>query len=392
MNRIVVDEITYTGAGPFTVNTQAIRQAAETPVPGHPDKVWGLESIVLDTVNTLPTTMAGQAGATPGKRTQEVLDRMEIQLNGQDEPSCYAGGRALAELSRLKRGKVVFPAPTDYADADATVTPRYIHEFSWRDERLEDPEEPIPHAASLRFIKLTWNTAIVAGVGFTSVAVVVRAVLVPIERGKIPMAISFREEALGNGLASQTRADLPPRDGVMDAFFYFTGVQTGTGNRCQFAEAARITAEWGGRRLIDDQLIQSLIEAFDMRGTTDAAGEESATAPEFLHLVLAPFRQAKASLMVQAPQGGLVRSNVTMSDAGNVATAVFMGCYYGVGKGLYVESAAERAYLTGIKATHFPQATAFATRPKTLNGKASVPKRIAHLVARIATPVASTGG
>lgn len=385
-NRIVFDEQTFTGAGPYTLNLTAIKQQAEMPVPGHPDKVWGLESIIIERAHTI-AALSTQAGATPGKRVQEILARLDVQFNGEDKPACYAGGRAIAELLRKRRGKPAFAAPADLADADGTLTPRYVDEFSMRDERFADPEEPIRHAAALRHVKLTFNTALVTGISLTSVAVVARATFLPIERGKVPMATSLYEEALGNGIAAQTRADLPASDGLVDMWLHFEGIVTGAGTRPQFLETTRVSVDLGGRRILDDQLIQSLIETFDMRYTTDAAGEESTSAPEVLHVVSAGTSEQKASGFLQAPQGGQIRSSATMSDSGNAATCIPIVVTYGVGRGLAPESASEAAYLAAIAPTHFPSAKAFATVPKTLNGKSAVPRRISHLVARLATPV-----
>lgn len=384
-NRFIFDAQTFSAAGPFTLNTKAIEQAAEQPVPGQPDKAWGLKSIILECNHTI-AALSAQGGATPGKRVQEILDNLEIQLNGEDGPACTAGGRALAELLRLRRGKLAFANPADLADADGTLTPRYVHEFSWMDERLEDPEEFVKHAAALRHIKCRFNTALVTGISLTSVTVTAIAVLVPIDKGKVGGALQLKEEVLGNGVASIVSADLPAADGLLDMWLHFSGTLASTGPRPQFLETVDLTVDLGGRRVHDRTVIASLIESYDAQYTTDAAGEESSSAPEVVHLVSAPFRGMKMSHAIQSPRGGKLKASASMSDSGNAATVVPWVVTYGV-RAVHPESAQAAAYLGAIKNTHFPTAKAFAEVARTLDGKSSIPRRIAGLTTRTAIPV-----
>jgi len=384
-----IDVQTYSGAGPFPVNMTAIKQRAQQPVPGEPDKVWGVERIRFDCAFTA-AALSAMAGATPGKRVQEFLELCKIQVKGEEKLRCNAGGRAMAELRKVQEGKVAFTAPGDIADADATVTPRYVFEYVFADPRMEFPNQHAPHAAALGdgSVKLTFKTAaLVAGVTFTSVVVTTRVTYVPIPRGQIPIPLCLSEEALGNGIPSQLRANTPDAAAMINQWLALRGIVTSAGGRPQFLETVFLTLDAGGERMIDYQTIGSLIERQNQQ-LYDAAPEDDPAAPEVLHLIYPWQDDILLGGRPKVDREGQLVLSASLDDSGNTSTELDVITYGAAG--VPVSSSSSRGYLAAIQPVHFPGATGFVEKPAAANGKATVPARLSHIIPRIAVPL--TGG
>lgn len=380
-----IDVQTYSGSGPFPCNTRALANKAQQPVPGRPGYVWGVGRVRAEAVYTI-AALSSMAEAVPGKRVFEFLKEMEIRVKGWERPACKAGGRVAAEYRRVQEGKVTYPAPTDLADADATLTRRVVHEFSFVDERLADRMQHVPHAIALHDGGITYEfltAALVTGATFTSVVITTRVEYVPIPARHMPIPISLREQAAGNGTVAQTRIDTPIGGKLLNLWLFFKGIRTSGCARPQFLETVDLTYTQGGQIILDRQTIQALMERI-VPELYDAAAEEVTTTPEECHLLFPGQSQILVSALPDAYKAGELVASASMDDSGNTSTELRWASVT-VEENL-VGSQTDRQYAGSIAPVHLKGETEWHSVPQAADGRKTVSLKMAGFVPRLLMP------
>jgi hypothetical protein len=159
-------------------------------------------------------------------------------------------------------------------------------------------------------------------------------------------------------------------------WLHLTGDRASTGDRAQFNEATELVAlSVDAKKLIEQQSIESLAEQWNSQVPTDAALDESTSAPETLRLLYPTTGTVQLSKLAKTRGGGFLRFNQSSSDGGNAASGVspriMSDGYNGVAEGSKAE--ADYGHALGI-------AGRVAVRKRPMSKKGHVPAAVRHLI------------
>lgn len=371
------------GQQSFTLDKLAQKATEQLP----DGKLWGLARfrIILTVVDATLSTMAGDVS---GARRYEYLQNVQVDAAGYKRQPFNCSGRFLRFRAAEIRGKLATADPSAIADADAAVTTRLIYWLDFQDERLgsEFQNDPVPHASAITAVTVTLAELGVTGVTFTSCTGTLEAELIPINAYKVPSPQTYVvEQNGGSGAQGDTIMPIRPRpDAIMGLSLAFTGNRaSGALNNAQIDEATVINElDLEGKNLVVRQTAQSMLERHNASVPSDAALDESTSAPLVLPLIW-PEGRVDAAHLPQARAGGIIEFSATASDSGNAATGVIPKLWIDGYNGVDQKSDHEDKY--AMEALGIPAGTpvAVATLAK---GKAPS-ARVAPLIARTIRPL-----
>lgn len=380
-----VDSKAFVIGGQQTFALHALQQKATEVLPD--DKVWGVARFrVILTV--IDATTSGMAGDVSGKRRLEYLQNIQVDAAGYKRQPFNCSGRFLRFRAAEIRGKLANADPSTISDADAaSVTTRLIYILDFQDARFgAHQDEPIPQASAITAVTITLAELGISGVTFTSCVGKLEVELVPVGRFKVPAPQTCVIEAnAGSGSQGDTNMPLSPRpDAVIALSLAYTGNRaSGALENAQIDEAVTINKlEIEGKNLISLQTAQAMLERHNAAVPTDAALDESTSAPLVLPL-LWPEGTVDAGSLVQTRGGGILELSATGSDGSNAASGVIPRLWIDGYNGVDNKSDHEDAY--AMEALGIPRGTPVAVVSKATGKVPST--RVAPFISRTIRPL-----
>ncbi len=279
-------------------------------------RVLKLARLIVRAILETDTTAAAQDGIIPGKRWNEMFQR--VQLAPQGWPTNFShdcSGRTLRRQANYEWGSLAYPDGTDIPDSDATDLQQILYfEIAFWRQTADRPEDMCPPCIAVGEGDLSFAMQNLPADGPVTGRLVSARIQAEVFMGddEVPVFTRLQDRGVAQNRIAFDLNTAPDR--LRRALVMVNGAQGASTTHLagSFEESTTVQFDVGDERRIEDSRIDELVQGLN-RELVDQAAAESLTVPEVVPLI-GNSRDVKSTKLPRGARDGRVEFSADPTD------------------------------------------------------------------------------